>query len=114
MWDRALGKLKCWLQENLAHPEMSNAIIKYLDGWRNDVPVSVNISQEWIQQAFSGQSMLGWRNLLLTRVMATDPADIFCENWFSPIAKTMDRSPDSEVMGSRMGYVGAPEWNSSR
>jgi hypothetical protein len=25
----------------------------------------------------------------------------------------MDRSPDSEVMGSCMGYVGAPEWNSS-
>jgi hypothetical protein len=43
---------------------MSNAIIEYLDGWRNDAPASVNISQEWIHQAFLGQSMLGWRNLL--------------------------------------------------
>jgi hypothetical protein len=64
IWDRALRKLKCWLQENATHPEMSNAIIEHLAGWRNDVPVGTRISQEWIQQAFAGQSMLGWRNLL--------------------------------------------------
>jgi hypothetical protein len=46
-----------------------------------------------------------------TRVMATDPADIFFENRFSTIVKMMDSSPDSEVMGNCVGYVGAPEWN---
>jgi hypothetical protein len=31
-WEKSLAKLKSWLQENLTHPEMSNAIINYLDG----------------------------------------------------------------------------------
>jgi hypothetical protein len=86
---------------------MSNAIIEYLDGWRNDAPASVNISQEWIHQAFLAKPS----GRIRTCVMATDPADIFFENRFSTIAKTMDSSPDSEVMGNCVGYVGAPEWN---
>jgi hypothetical protein len=64
IWDRALRKLKCWLQENATHPEMSNAIIEYLAGWRNDVPVGTRILQKRIQQAFAGQSTLRWHNLL--------------------------------------------------
>jgi hypothetical protein len=64
IWDRAITKLKNWLQDNLTHPEMSNAIINYLAGWRDDAPVGTRISQEWIRRAFSGQSLLGWRNCL--------------------------------------------------
>jgi hypothetical protein len=43
---------------------MSKAIIAYLEGWRNAQQESVRISQEWIGQAFSDQSTLGWRNFL--------------------------------------------------
>jgi hypothetical protein len=64
IWEKSLTRLKDWLQENSTHPEMSKAIIAYLEGWRNGQQESVRISQEWIGQAFSNQSTLGWRNFL--------------------------------------------------
>jgi hypothetical protein len=63
-WENSLNSLKCWLQENSTHPEMSAAIIEYLDSWRNDRPPNLHIFQAWIKLAVMHQSVLGWRNLL--------------------------------------------------
>jgi hypothetical protein len=59
-----LGNLKQWLQENSTHPEMTKAIIDYMDGWRNSRNTMINISQSWMFPAIRDQEMLGWRNLL--------------------------------------------------
>jgi hypothetical protein len=64
IWDKSLSSLKSWLQENYTHPEMSAAIIEYLDSWRNDRSPNLRIFQAWIEPAVSHQSVLGWRNLL--------------------------------------------------
>jgi hypothetical protein len=37
-------------------PQISNAIVMYIDGWKNEVPAMMGISQAWIAQAFSDQS----------------------------------------------------------
>jgi hypothetical protein len=64
VWTKSLGNLKQWLQENSTHPEMTKAIIDYMDGWRNSRNTMINISQSWMFPAIRDQEMLGWRNLL--------------------------------------------------
>jgi hypothetical protein len=64
VWKKSLGNLKQWLQENSTHPEMTKAIIEYLDGWRNSRNTLTNISQSWIFPAIKDQEKLGWRNFL--------------------------------------------------
>jgi hypothetical protein len=64
IWDKSIQALKSWLQENSTHPEVSMAIIEYLDSWRYDRPPNLRTVQGWIEPAIAHQSELGWRNLL--------------------------------------------------
>lgn len=62
VWEKSLKKMKEWLLES-THPGISESIINYLNGWRNDTQPTLHPSM-WFYSAFTGQNVIGWRNFL--------------------------------------------------